>query len=321
MATRPARAQLRAALSAGLERLPAGWFRRLQQAHAEAVADAPTSRRRRVLGAAVGVARFRALPVSEFEVFDYPGVRLRSADSVVTRMLFWYGGNGYEGAETAWWRHACERATSVLELGSNIGYYTVQGALANPACRYRAVEPHPDSAAIVRANLELNGITNVEVIEAAAVGAPVEGRLELSIPDQDAYAAPAGAFLRAGGEGVDHLSAQRTVEVDAVAIHDLIDGVDLLKLDIEGHEAEVLEPIMDLLIERKPTMFLEVRLAEVPHLRAIVARLAEHGYAVFAIGSESLHLVTKAELDPGGRLPRYGSRDLMLVDAAAVGSL
>jgi FkbM family methyltransferase len=314
-------ARLRSEVTRALDQLPAPWFRRLRAAYVDSVQTAPSSRRTRLLRSAVGVARFRSLPVDEVELFDYPGVRLHAADSLVTRMLYWYGGSGYEGAETEWWRHACHRATNVLELGANVGYYTLQGALANPACRYRAVEPHPDSAELVRRNLALNGIENVEVIEAAAVGTRGIDRLELSIPDQDGYATPAGAFVRDGGEGVDHLAAHRNVEVAAVAVQDLIEGVDLLKLDIEGHEAEVLEPIMDVLMERKPTLFVEVRLAEVPHLRAIVARLAASGYAVFAIGEDSLHLVTQDELNDAGRLPRYGSRDLMLVDAADVGDL
>jgi FkbM family methyltransferase len=314
-------AQLRSEVTRLLDHLPAPWFRRLHTAYVDAVQDAPASRRTRLLRSAVGVARFRSLPVEEVELFDYPGVRLHAADSLVTRMLYWYGGRGYEGAETAWWRHACQRATDVLELGANVGYYTLQGALANPSCRYRAVEPHPESADLVRRNLALNGVENVEVIEAAAVGTRGIDRLELSIPDQDGYATPAGAFVRTGGEGIDHLEAHRTLEVAAVAVQDLIEGVDLLKLDIEGHEAEVLEPIMDVLLDRKPTLFVEVRLAEVPHLRDIVTRLATNGYAVFAIGDDSLHLVTRDELTDRDRLPRYGSRDLMLVDAGLVGSL
>lgn len=304
-----------------LDRLPAPWFRRLRAAYARAVADGDRGIRRRTLQAAVAVARYRSLPEDEFTVADYPDVRLTGADSVVTSYVYWFGGDGYEGAETRWWRRACRRATSILELGANVGYYTVQGARANPRARYVAVEPHPTSAAIVRRNLELNGLEHVEVIEAAATAGGAGGTVSLAIPDQDRYGAPAGAFVPEGGEGVDGIAAARTIEVPTVDVQDLIADVDLLKLDIEGHEAEVLEPVLDDLRARRPTIFLEVRLAATSRLRDLLAKLTEGTYAVFAIGRESLHLVPRDELTGARALPRYGSRDLMLVDAAAVAEL
>ncbi len=310
------RASFGRSLGRTLDRLPSSWFTRLQRAHAAGAER--SGPRRRAVDAAVRVARYRSLPVEDFALTDYPDVRFHAADSLITRLLYWYGGDGYEGAETLWWRRACASASHVLELGANVGYYTVQGAVANPTCRYVAVEPHPDSAAIVRRNLELNGIENVELVEAAAVGDAAVDRVELAIPDQDLYTTPAGAFIRSDGEGVGHISAERTVTVKTVAIADLIRGVDLLKLDIEGHEAEVLEPIFDVLCDTKPTIFLEVRLAEVPRLRALITRLAANGYVIFAIGERSLHLLTREELEDAGRLPRYGSRDLVLVDARSV---
>lgn len=315
------RAALRELLGDTLDRLPARWFSRLRDAYARSSQAHGGGALPRALAAAVKVARYRSLPVDEFTVADYPDVRLGAADSYVTAIVYWFGGDAYEGAETRWWRQACADAKHVLELGANVGYYTAQGAVANPSCRYVAVEPHPTNAAAVRRNLELNGIDNVELVEAAAVGVTGLGPLELSIPDQDRYGAPAGAFVRSGGDGVDDIEARRTVTVDTVGIGELIDGVDLIKLDIEGHEVDVLEPVLDYLRDRKPTLFLEVRLAATSRLRDLVVDLASAGYAVFAIGSESLHLVTHDELTGSRPLPRYGSRDLMLIDAATVGAL
>src|SRR5690606_31240029 len=140
----------------------------------------------------------------------YPDVKLAAADSLIARLAYWYGSDGWEGMETRWWRRCCSQADKVLELGANIGYYTVHGAVANPASTYVAVEPHPESAAALRANLALNDITNVEVVEAAAVSPGSPDRLELSVPEQDLYGTPAGAFIRDSGEGVDGLVAGRS---------------------------------------------------------------------------------------------------------------
>lgn len=309
------RRRVRRLLSNGLQRLPDDWFVRLREARVRADDGSGTNA---WLNTAARLGRYRPIPVPDFRVHDQPDVRLVASDNLVTQMLYWYGAEGYEGAETRWWRATCERATSVLELGANAGYYTVVGALANPCARYRTVEPHPVSAQLVRDNLELNGVSHVEVIEAAAVGDASIGRVELEVPAQDGYATPAGAFVRSGAEGVDHLVTGSTISVETVGIGDLIDGVDLLKIDIEGHEADVLEPVLPLLLDRQPTIVIEVRKAAVPRLRAVLSALAGAGMQVFAIGDESLHLIPRSVLDAPDPLPRYGSRDLLLLPPSAL---
>lgn len=301
-----------------LDRIPDPVFARLRDAYGRAH---PGGAAQRVLAPLVSVSRHRRLPVDDFTLGGFPEIRLEGSDSLVAKLLYRYGAGGYEGAEATYWRRACANATSVLELGANIGYYTVQGASANPRCRYRTVEPHPVSAAAVRRNLARNGLLNVEVVEAAAVGRRGLGPMELSVPAQDRYALPAGAFLRDGGEGVEHLDERAVLTVDTVTMEDLIDGVDLLKLDIEGHEADVLEPVLGTLLRTAPTIFLEVRMAAVPRLRRMILEFARSGFVVFAIGSESLHLVTLDELEGAAGLPRYGSRDLVLVPADRIGEL
>src|SRR3712207_7346831 len=49
-----------------------------------------------------------------------------------------------------WWRKLCRASERVLELGANVGYFSVQGALAAPQARYTAVEPHPFSVDVCR---------------------------------------------------------------------------------------------------------------------------------------------------------------------------
>lgn len=58
----------------------------------------------------------------------------------------------------------------------------MQGAKAGLAARYVAVEPHPESARICRANLALNDVTSVDVVEAAAVAGEQAGRLDALVP-------------------------------------------------------------------------------------------------------------------------------------------
>ncbi|WP_390624112.1 FkbM family methyltransferase [Fodinicola feengrottensis] len=250
----------------------------------------------------------------DFALPDNPGLRLTAVESRLARLLYWYGESGYEGCETLWWRRLCERATGILELGANIGYYTVQGAAAAPDAKYVAVEANPESADIVRANVRLNALRNVDIVQAAVVGDDAPETMELSLPDQEQYSAPTGAYLSAGNEGVGNRPSTRAVTVPTVRMSSLVDGVDLLKLDIEGYEAQVLESVRSRIAETRPTIVVEV-LKKVPRLRAVISDLHATGYLVFAIGDDSLHLLTADELANPAPLPRYGSRDVVLVPA------
>lgn len=83
-----------------------------------------------------------------------------------------------------------------MEVGANVGYFSVQAALENSELLYTAVEPHPYVASVLRRNLALNGITTVDVIEAAAVSDASQTTVELAVPNVDHFAAPAGGLLR-----------------------------------------------------------------------------------------------------------------------------
>lgn len=252
----------------------------------------------------MSLLRHRSLrPLETFSLPDNPQIRITAVDSLMVRRLYWYGESGYEGAELHWWRLFCSTATTIVELGANIGYYTVQGAIANPRAIYVAVEPHPVSAELARTNLAINGMTQVQVLQKAVVGTKTTDTMTLWLPDEEQYAAPTGAFLQ-GAEGVTDRPASTSVTVPVVRASDVVAGADLLKLDIEGYECDVLMSVRDEVAAAMPVIFLEVR-RKAGDLRNMLADWhATLGYAVFAIGTHSLHLLTTSQLESADPLPR-----------------
>jgi FkbM family methyltransferase len=275
---------------------------------------------RALLAPVIAACRHRPIAaLGTFTLPDDPSVTLAAVESRFVRRLYWYGVGGYEGAEAEWWVRCCARATNVLELGANVGFYSVIGGRAAPDARYRAVEPHPQAVDIARRNLALNGVDNVEIIPAAAVGHKTAVTVSLSLPDEERYVAPTGAFLD-GADGTDHLPAGDKVDVPVVSMVDLVDGVDLMKLDIEGLEAETLGSVLPWIVEQRPTIVLEVR-PRARRLRPVIRDLHDADFVVYAIGATSLHLVTAEQIRSPEPLPRYGSRDVILVPAERAGSL
>ena len=122
----------------------------------------------------------------------------------------------------------------VLDIGACVGAFTLWAARRAGAGRVIAVEPTPSLAAVLRANIERNGIGFATVREEAVGGhrrrAPLFGRgpgAMNTLYTSDHY----GSTFHSIGS------------VDVVTLDDLLEGIercDLLKLDCEGAEYEIL---------------------------------------------------------------------------------
>jgi FkbM family methyltransferase len=305
------RVALRNTYAGCLNRMPDAYLLPIRKAYV----DAPDgSARQRLFFNLLKCLRYkhpdRALET--FALADEPSIRFANVNSIVARHLYWFGFRGWEGAEVRAWQAFCARATRILEIGANIGFYSVCGARKAPHAQYTAVEPHPHTARVLRRNLDLNGLQRVNLVEAAVVGRKAAERMALVVPLADQDDAPPGSFLETGGE----LSAAGRIACDVrvADIHDLLPGVDLLKLDVEGYEFDILDPVRDYLVRERPTIFVEV-LTTAKKLQGLIADLARcRAYRIYAVNT------TLGEVDPddvaNGKLgSKYHTRDVLLFRA------
>ena len=130
----------------------------------------------------------------------------------------------------------------VWDLGANIGYYAIMEAkLVGNLGKVYAVEPSPSNIALLKKNIVLNQCENI--IEVSPVGiSNRNGRAELSEMSNVNTFHP---NLRSG-ERATHLTG-KTIMVPIMDVPTFIHGkrsVDLVRMDIEGHEVEVFEGII-----------------------------------------------------------------------------
>jgi FkbM family methyltransferase len=254
--------------------------------------------------------------VSTFRLVDDPGLEFVAVDSQVLEQLYWCGELGWEPELLPWWRAFCRSSRSVLELGTNVGYFAVQGGRAAPGVRYVAVEPHPVSAEICRSHLTLNHVTSVEVVEAAALADPAVSSVSLLVPDDQA-ATPTVAFLSADTELPPEMARNVTAEyeVPAIDVQRLLDGVDLIKMDVEGQEHVLLGAMRKHLHDRRPTLFVEV-LPGTVQLRALLADLCTtSGYRCYAVTPRRLVELPPERLATVRLKDEYGGQDVILCAA------
>jgi FkbM family methyltransferase len=249
--------------------------------------------------------------VSEIRPLDMPQLVFRSVDSMVLDAVYWFGVQGYEGRVADVWVALCRRARAVLEVGGNVGLFTVIGAHASTA-RYTVVEPVPAIAAVLQENLRRNGLARVELLQAAAIPESVAREVILHIPDEG-RGVPVGSHLTEGVEVTARASAG-SVRVAGYPFRDLLAGRDLIKIDAEGIEARLLESARDTILAERPTLLIEI-LPSATRLAALIAELAQEvGYSIHILpewGSDTI--VTVAANTFTAALPaRFHSKDVVL---------
>jgi FkbM family methyltransferase len=123
----------------------------------------------------------------------------------------------------------------VVDVGANVGFFAVP--LARDAERVYCFEPVPGNAARLRENLALNGARNVELIEAALSDAP--GTLPISLREDFRDGSGTGNAAPwigdAGDAGFARIEAPMTT-LDLWAAGAGLTRLDLIKVDVEGHE-------------------------------------------------------------------------------------
>jgi FkbM family methyltransferase len=194
-------------------------------------------------------------------------VVLRYREDLGTQVLF-HG--GYEDREIGELCKYVPEGGTVLDVGANIGLSAIEfSRSAGAGGKVIAFEPHPDTAARLRSNLERNGIGNVEIIQ-SAVGAAA-GTVTFN-ESADATLSSATVVPR-------NLMRSFEVPLTTVDIAWAAAGkprVSALKIDVEGGELAVLQGATELLARDHPAILLEAWGAE--QLDPIQALLTTAGY-------------------------------------------
>lgn len=198
-----------------------------------------------------------------------------SGDIYIGRSLELYG--QWCEAEVALFAQVLKPGAVVIEVGANLGSHTVPLArMAGPEGAVFAVEMQPFLAQLLAANVALNGLGNVAVVNAGV--AEEEGVLKVP-PIR--Y----GAEFNFGGISVDFLrgveAGSRWQTVPLTPLDALVgtDRLDLLKLDVEGFEAAALRGAEGLISRHRPVIYLENDHPEATP--ALLEILHGHGYKCY----------------------------------------
>jgi FkbM family methyltransferase len=160
----------------------------------------------------------------------------------------------YEPEETALFQKLIRPGDRVVDVGANIGYYTVLFAsLAGTSGRVLALEPDPENATLLQRNVRLSGFEPTVCVKIGAAAA-ARGQLPL-------YRSPYGnrgdhRTYESFAETAGGRRPRDRINVEAFAIDDCVadwERVDVVKMDIQGYEMHALSG-MTRTLERSPAM-------------------------------------------------------------------
>ena len=139
-----------------------------------------------------------------------------------------------------------------FDVGANVGFFTILAArLVGPSGSVIAFEPHPESREALVGNVELNALANVLVDPRAISSSSGSALLD--------WRNPPTARLVAGSAQ----RSNRSVSVDTISIDDFLREhpsliPSMIKIDVEGHEVDVIRGMRRTLEDHTPVILCEM---------------------------------------------------------------
>jgi FkbM family methyltransferase len=183
----------------------------------------------------------------------------------------------YEPVQTRLYLSFLPEDGVAVDVGANFGWYTCHFAdHVGPKGRVFAFEPLPEFHSILRRNLELNGLLERAELVSKAVSDREDGSLEM-FRFETLPAGHASAYSL-GREDAVPLAVDVTT-IDQSLSH--LTRVDLMKLDIEGHELAALRGARATLSRLQPVVCFEVNVECLAAPLELEGELRALGYSKF----------------------------------------
>jgi len=202
----------------------------------------------------------------------------------------WLSINGiHEKFETDLVKQEIKKGDVVIDIGANIGYYTLIFAkLVGDTGKVFAFEPDPTNFELLRKNIEANGYKNVMLNQKAL--SDKEGKVALTLIKQNT----AGHHISSAQQ-----APKNSIQVDTITADDYFKNfdhkIDFIKMDVEGAESKVLNGMTNLLrnnvdlkmmVEYNPDGIRNMGLEPASYLELLVA----NGFSIMDINRKNMKI-------------------------------
>ncbi|MEM5565361.1 FkbM family methyltransferase [Psychroserpens sp. AS72] len=180
--------------------------------------------------------------------------------SYLTQLLFWNGYKDFEYSEL--FENLSKDIDTFLDIGSNIGYYSLLGVKSNPHMKVFAFEPANGPKHYLNKNIVLNNFSSqIKSIDLALSN--TIGNIDFYEVESLKYKYIKYNLAGEGNAGTKTTSRnfiKNTVKADTLdnfAKSNSINKIDLIKIDTEGTEVDILSSGKNLIINSQPIIICE----------------------------------------------------------------
>jgi FkbM family methyltransferase len=166
---------------------------------------------------------------------------------LIQRQIYFFGDYLHERPLLELWCRYARSSRTIFDVGSNVGVYSLAASWANPSSQIHAFEPTPEVASALEETIRRNGITSIRMNRAAVSNRSGLARLVRCRGETgwNGGRNSVSGDIEAGCEVV------ATVTIAEYCRQHAITQIDLLKVDVEGHEFQVLDGARDLISARR----------------------------------------------------------------------
>jgi FkbM family methyltransferase len=182
---------------------------------------------------------------------------------MLQRQFYFFGTYFLEQDILSCWSAVAKEARVVMDVGANAGIYSLVALASQPTATVHAFEPTPEIAARLRATAMLNSLKSLYVHEVAVLNANGWATLKRFRGD---LGTNEGMNFVTRDVGASSAERVPTTSLDQFCQDHSIDHIDLLKLDVQGHEFSALQGAEELIrAGRIDTIFMELNWAQGSH--------------------------------------------------------
>ncbi len=207
-------------------------------------------------------------------------------DDGVSLRFFWNG--FYEKLAIKVWINLSQRSKVILDVGAHTGAYTLASLKSNPNATVVSFEPYFMNFSRLNLNLRGNGFDTHNAFMLAVSSENSE--VNFDIPQSYDYLFSGGKINNSANQGLS-VSA---VRIDDFFSNSNIEKVDLIKLDVEGHEFNCMEGARSLIKNSRPIILFECT----SHDEKNIISNIFNNYTLYVVDELANSLVKTFEIKP-----------------------
>lgn len=180
--------------------------------------------------------------------------------------IYFYGRPWYEESDLRLFLSLTAKSKIILDIGSNIGIYSITAAKKNPSAMIYSFEPYYFNRQRLQKNCTLNNCTNI-FIQSEIVG-EFDGSCQFFIPEKERIIDTASSDLEQKEKYYQNELKWKSILLPQITVDSFFQKhlsgkkIDLIKIDVEGAEIAVFNGMKKILAEQNPVILFESYFSE-----------------------------------------------------------